>query len=270
MRPLSSAIQRAYDAVRQAGVLVEPTRWQSVDVSKRPEAATWEILNHTLKAPITSESLVDLREACQPSVPWADEQFAERVGGVPVNPGPTWHRWPWANSADKFRVEEIRGPGEGGGLGFSHTYAERLWPKHAMRVDDEGVNSGIRYNYGDLEDVVNHLATHPDSRQAFVPLWFPEDTGKTEVRVPCTLGWHFIHRKGFLHCTYYIRSVDLYRHFRDDVYMAVRLQLWMLDRLRGKSSPWLDVRPGIFTMHMVSLHCFVNDARILWGDDGPS
>lgn len=275
---MKRAIKRAYDAVRDRGVLVEPSRWQSTDVSRRPEAATVEVLNHTLQAPIRSESLESLRDDVQPNLPWADDHFLERVGGRPLNPGVEWARWPWGNSANSFRSERVpTGPhnpfpeADPGGFapGFSHTYAERMWPKYANHLASDGdyeydPTSGIRYEYGDARDVVSHLYQHPDSRQAYLPIWFPEDTGKTDVRVPCTIGYHFIRRHGFLHCTYYIRSCDLYRHLRDDVYLTVRLQLWMIDQLRERGPGWDDVKPGLFTMHIVSLHCFINDFRQLF------
>lgn len=297
---VSTAIGKAYAAVRDRGVRVEPSRWQSMDVSKRVEATTYEVLNHTLQFPVPGESLDDLRAAVEPNLPWADDHFAERVGGLPLNPGREWAHWPWGNSANTFRSERVPTGTHNPctevddyrqASGFSHTYAERMWPKFANHHEAQTEHGdslgypagdpmrGVRYAYGDALDVVSHLVKHPDSRQAYLPIWFPEDTGKTDVRVPCTLGYHFIHRHGFLHCTYYIRSCDLYRHLRDDVYLTVRLQLWMLEQLRScgascdKSADqhelWRAARPGMFTMHIVSLHCFVNDARQLWPEWRP-
>lgn len=290
---LGKAIDRALAALKARGVRVKPSRWQSMDVSKRPEAETIELLNHTLQAQVMTESAAALAEDVRPNLPWADAHFLERVGGLPLNPGVEWAHWPWGNSANSFRtslvLSTLANPHdeaeEGIVDGFSHTYMERMWPKLANRrvaplggalVAEDGGHVGVRFGYGDAGDVVEHLARHPDSRQAYLPIWFPEDTGKTDVRVPCTLGYHFIHRHGFLHCTYYIRSCDAYRHLRDDVYLTARLQLWVLDQLRRASwdqvhgvdttpqSFWDDVKPGLLTMHVVSLHCFVNDARLLW------
>lgn len=288
---IDNQIRLAYEAVRDRGQIVKPTRWQSMDVSKLPEATTFEILNHTLRAQITAESLDQLRAQVAPNLPWADDHFLERVGGNPLNPGEEWAHWPWANKANSFRSERVwqapwnpRWSGdppydarnEATTQGFSHTYMERMWPKYAGQVEtSHKALAGVRYEYGDAFDVVRHLVEAPDSRQAYLPIWFPEDTGKLKVRVPCSLGYHFIHRNGFLHCTYYIRSCDLYRHFRDDVYLTVRLQLWMLEQLRGWQSTdtvarggvdWDTVRPGLFTMHTVSLHCFLNDFIKLWPD----
>jgi thymidylate synthase len=144
---------------------------------------------------------------------------------------------------------------------FSHTYPERIWPKRAgissiaPRPDN---NKGIRYDYGDLADMVDLLKREPETRQAYLPIWFPEDTGAPSYqRVPCTLGYHFIRRHGFFHMTYYIRSCDIIRHFRDDIYLALKLYYWIKDVSLPKTIP------GLFTMHIVSLHCFYNERGLL-------
>lgn len=286
MSQFTGAINKALEAIRTRSSIVHPDRWQSVDVSSLPEAATHEVLNHRLTAQVYTSDLDVLRADIQPNLPWADDHFLERVGGKPLNPGVQWAHWPWANSADKFRTEKVPQGGEFDGhydLGFSHTYMERMWPRKAnlsrqdaANLGPNGGRTGIRYKFGDAMDVVKHLAKHPLSRQAYLPIWFPEDTGKDDVRVPCTLGYHFIMRGGYLHCTYYIRSCDAYRHLRDDVYLTVRLLLWMLDELvlyeqkhhqpvRLEDAVWQNVKPGLFTMHIVSLHVFRNDYIKLFG-----
>jgi hypothetical protein len=239
---------------------VEPGRWQGVDMTKKPEAAMKEILMHSFQVSMGwNESLSAWAADIGPNLPWADRHFEEeRVSGHPINPGETWKIWPYGHSADKFRDRTGR---------YNHSYAERYWPKLAGRypegiIPDDSVmqtnHQGIRYEYGDLNDLVDHLAHDPNSRQAYLPVWFPED-GSHNDRKPCTLGYHFIQRNGHFHCVYYIRSCDFVRHFRDDCYLTVRLMLWILDRLREKDDRWTAVRPGMYTMHITSLHCFIND-----------
>lgn len=258
------SFEAAVNAARQrlitVGQWVKGDQWQSMDVSDKPEMVTREVLNFSFQVPVQGESLKALRADIKPNLPWADDHFSERVSGQPANPGEQWAKWPWGNSADKFRVEQ--------GGQFSHTYMERFWPKFANVAGDgpngepleHQIKRGIRYRYGDLRDVVKHLRNHPLSRQAYLPIWFPEDTGTVhKERVPCTLGYHFIQRSGFLHTNYYIRSCDVVRHFQDDIYLAVRLKLWLLDELRKIDPMWKKVSPGFFTMHITSLHCFKND-----------
>jgi thymidylate synthase len=114
-----------------------------------------------------------------------------------------------------------------------------------------------------LDDLVTILADEPTTRQAFLPVWFPEDliAIRDGKRVPCTLGYHFIMRGGQLHIVYYLRSCDFVRHMRDDSYMAIRLLLWVLSqcRLAAPDKEWDKITPGTLTQHMTSLHCFASD-----------
>jgi len=252
------AIEKTRDELRYTSSLVHPSKWQSIDVSDKPDMATYEILNHSFQVPLFSENLEHLRGDIEPNLPWADDHFEERVGEEPLNPGEQWKNWPYAHSADRFRTE---------GEQFSHTYMERYWPKRAgNKADAFKPHLGIRYRYGDLLDVVDLLQREPLTRQAYLPIFFPEDTGVHHgERVPCTLGYHFIMRHGYLHCVYYIRSCDFVRHFRDDIYLTVRLQLWVLERMR-KTPGCENVKPGTMTMHTTSMHMFRNDYLQRWGD----
>lgn len=381
------AISALTDRMRGLSKAVRTERWQSIDISKRPEAEMRELLNQYFQVPMESEELDFYRSAIGPNTPWADRHFElERVSGEPINPGTTWKEWPWGHSADKFRTMRIHRPipshdwaylaglidgdgsvGHGGARGldssfrikitqvagdylrsiferfevgnfgeghrhnplsdniqyiwritkreevrwvlenclpylklkrpnaedvlrrlpefdrryeslesalefvpFSHSYAERYFPKFAgmtrggLNLTPELTpNSGIRFQYGDLLDVINLLVREPMTRQAYLPVFFPEDTGVVHgERVPCSLGYHFIQRSGFFHVFYPIRSCDFVRHFRDDVYLTVRLLLWILERCRQKNpAVWNQVHPGMYSMWIGSLHCFVNDHR---------
>lgn len=233
------------------GQQVRTERWQGVDVSKRPDAETTELVNVTVGVDLKGISDLDhWRRDIKPNLPWADEHFAERVCGEPLNPPPSWERWPWAGSAAKHLSAQQ----------FNHTYPERFWPKYAGAPDwsDKSllrVHRGIRWQYGDLSDVVEMLRKEPHTRQAYLPMFFPEDTGVGDGgRKPCTLGYQFLVRDGRLHMYYPMRSCDLVRHYSDDVYLAVRLMLWVIEQCE-----WDHVRPGELVMHMTSLHVFAND-----------
>jgi hypothetical protein len=200
------------------------------------------------------------------NLPWAEDHFQERVSGEPLNPPPSEAWWPFnqqQNAAHKMQKD-------GHAAQFSHTYPERFWPKVAGRETnhDRGRNMGIRFLYGDLSDVVDLLRRAPATRQAYLPVWFPEDTGAVHgERVPCTLGYHFLIRTGQLHCFYYMRSCDLIRHFPDDVYMAGRLMQWMCQQLSTTAYPdkilppleLATLMPGVLTMNISSLHTFEHD-----------
>ncbi len=258
----TNAIEDASYHLEHLSHEVHTSQWQSTDISNKPEMSTYEVLGWGFKANCLNTDLDFYRQRIKPNLPWADKHFeTERVSGKPINPGETYKEWPWGNSADKFKSANDK---------FSHTYAERYWPKLA-EVESPliDVNKGIRYRYGDLDDLVLHLLRHPLSRQAYLPVWFPEDTGVVHAeRVPCSLGYHFIRRGDYLHCSYWLRSCDFYRHFRDDIYLTIRLQLWILAQCKELDPQgWGTVQPGMFSMWITSLHCFKNDYRILFNHE---
>jgi thymidylate synthase len=197
--------------------------------------------------PARTEYLI---EDVKPNLPWAEKHFQERISGKPLNPPPSSIEWPFMQAGHKLHVDE-RGQ-------FSHTYPERYWPKYANTEEDDS-NWGIRFRYGDLQDVVNLLSDSPLTRQAYLPVWFPEDTGVVMgQRVPCSLGYQFFVREDRLHCVYFMRSCDFYRHFRDDIYMTARLMQWIAEKLGSI--------PGVLTTHIVNLHAFETDRLQLMHD----
>jgi len=246
-----AAIHHSIRNLSLLGRKVESKSWQAI----KGDFDTLELLNHTIQFNIIQEH--ELQAHIKPSLPWADEHFEERIGGKPLNPPPSHVRWPYNKAGNLDHMV---------GGKFSHTYPERIWPKRA-NVNPTGAqpasvydipHKGIRYDYGDLNDLIKLLKREPETRQAYLPIWFPEDTGAPSYqRVPCTLGYHFIKRHGHFHMTYYIRSCDIIRHFRDDIYLALKLFWWIKKQAMAQSIP------GIFTMHIVSLHCFYNERGLL-------
>lgn len=250
---------------------VHTEKWQGIPVKDRPEAEMREMVFQDFMVLIGSEDLRVLASQIMPNLPWADDHFEkERVSGEPINPGDTWKTWPWGNAADKHRTE---------GEQFNHSYAERYWPKWAGRtpggrlfnsakIHEGPPHRGIRYEYGDLNDVVALLQREPLTRQAFLPVYFPEDTGSVHGgRVPCSIGYQFFVRDKTMHISYWLRSCDMYRHLRDDLYLTVRLLLWVLDRLRERDPYWKTVTPGFIHVSITSLHMFINDYRTLYGKE---
>lgn len=239
---LSKAVQYAKKTLREQGEEVETVFWQGIE----SPAKFWEYLNLLFIAPIpkTKEELVI--ETC-PNLPWAEDHFQERVGRQSLNPGKEYKNWPFYRNDENWRKDKKL---------FDHTYMQRIWPP---------LLKGIRYDYGNLDDVINLLTDDPFTRQAYLPIWYPEDTGvKFKGRTPCSLGFHFTRRNNKLHCFYPIRSCDYVRHFKNDVYMAGRLVQWVLNELKNKSKEkWEDITPGDLAMFIVSFHVFINEKSFL-------
>lgn len=255
------AIERTHGAMRDYSRIVRTERWQGVDVSKRPEASMREIVGWDFRVPMTGEDLDLYRRDIQPNLPWADIHFEERVCGYPMNPGESWKIWPWAQSASNFTDEKGR---------FEVNYMERFWAagefEDTPREGESTRLTGIRgRRYGDLGSIIDLLEREPFTRQAYMPIFFPEDTG-AGGRVPCTLGYHWMVRSGHIHVHYPIRSCDYYRHFRDDIYLCIRLTFWILQQLRSRNPRfWDKITPGYYSMWIGSLHMFVNDYVKVFG-----
>jgi hypothetical protein len=230
-------------------------KWQSEEIS----VPAYEI-NNALISYGMPQTVPSLRSHVPADFDWADEHFNERVGGEPLNPAPSFVRWPYHSSKEAERHVA-------NGV-FAHTYPERMWPKRANPNEvmqfpngrQAEINCGIRYAYGDTQDVVTQLQKDPFTRQAYLPIWFPEDTGSTDgQRVPCTLGYHFIRNGRQLDCNYFIRSCDIYRHFTNDVYLAIRLTQWIHDQLLVGQNSEFCTYLGSLNMFISNLHMFEAD-----------
>lgn len=233
------------------GQIVENPIWQGVDTKSNPSAnEMFELLNLSFQAkmPDSKKELTKLLQFpgnIPPVDGWAEEHFQERVSGIPYNPPPSFIRWQNGTSGDYMMGQDKL---------FSHTYPERFWI-------DKIQPSGIRFKNGNLNSIVKILRANPNSRQAFLPMVLPEDLTASEQneRIPCSLGWHFIQRKGYLHLFYSLRSCDALRHFVNDLYMAVRLAQWVRDRAFTGGEGGMKVELGLITFVAVSFHCFKND-----------
>lgn len=271
------AIAVTTQAMKDHARQIQRGKWQGIPVDKRPEMVAYEILHWTMRVPMPVRNLDHYRAEIKPNLPWADDHFLERVSGHPLNPGKEWANWPWGASAGNFRYDpaSLGDPGEE--KIFDHTYMMRYWPKYACMfkggvlphdksLPDVLTKRGIYFPYGDLKDVVDELANDPTTRQAILPVFFPEDTGRRNGRKPCSISYHFmLNTQHRLDIFYHLRSCDLMRHFNDDIYLTVRLLLWMLDQLEDRNPFWRPIRPGDFVMYIGNLHCFKNDMIRLRG-----
>lgn len=247
--------------VRNHGHSVDPGHWQGYSTVDQPSLRTRELTNVQFSVrvdrPMDSRAydgrdlLEQLAHEIEPNLAWADEHFEERIGGVPMNPDPSHERWPW------WQGQEVSKQVRGGK--FTHTYSERFWPRRGLK--------GIRYTYGNYNDLCLLLIREKYTRQAYMPIFFPEDTGAShQGRIPCTLGYHFmvrpdVRRVDRLDLWYFLRSCDVVRHFRDDVYLAVRLMLKTIEVCWTSG----EVAPGTLHMTIPSLHIHMGDIHRVQG-----
>lgn len=235
-------LEEAKNYLISNGRTLKQEKWQARETT----ISMFEALNFHGSMDIP-ESPEDLAKITKADLPWAENHFMERVCGYPLNPAPSFISWPYYGKDNLWRDQET---GQ-----FSHTYPERFWTPSLQ---------GIRYEYGNLGDVVNQLLEEPNTRQAYLPMWFPEDTGvKHGERVPCTLGYHFILRDNKLHVYYPMRSCDYRRHLHNDLYMAGRLAQWVISQCSNQDTFWRQVKPGKLTIHIVSLHVFDGEQNLI-------
>lgn len=217
-RSFTEALSEIRRDVKEMGHRIHTQTYQDKVIADDPDYETLEVTNYMYK--VTNCDLDQLN----PTQPWADNEFEERIGGGFENPGEAWKHRPevWT----EFLTDEGT---------FHYTYSERIG------------------NFPD--EIVRTLENDSLSRQAFMSIWEPSDicsSGGAE-RIPCSLGYMFQCRRGALDVTYLQRSADLATHFVNDV--------WMANRMRDYIAKRLDMIPGHFCHWIGSLHVFKKDVR---------
>lgn len=204
----------------EMGIEVRPKTMQDKIIEGNEEYFTKELQNY-------SYTILDVKSDMITGVsqPWADAEFEERIDpSGDVNPGKAW----------EMRKEvwtEFMHDGK-----MAYTYNERFW------------------NNNQLRKIIDRLKEDHDSRQLWLSVWDPcEDPDKLGgvSRVPCSLGYNFQFRDGKLNIHYVMRSCDFSTHFRNDVYLAIKL----LEYVAKEAG--LEV--GNFTHSMFSLHVYKKD-----------
>lgn len=225
MRVYANAYELMSEIMREVfemGHIVHPNSMQNKKVKGMDEYSTKEITNYSYS--LTSLNKVDfLFLADSTAKAWANAEFSERIDMDAKNPGEAWklreHVW-----------KEFLYLGK-----FEYTYSQRL-------------------NYLDsLNRVIFELKTNPDTRQAILSVWNPNDImGLGGIhRVPCSMYYQFMVRKGRLNIIYNQRSADVVTHFGNDVYLA-----WRLMEHVAKES---GIKPGYLFHNIGSLHAYKKD-----------
>lgn len=198
-----------------------------------------ELLNHvvSLAAPDTSsdpmathitEELLALMEENGIHMGWARQEASDRIdlGLSPKNPGKAWE-------LNKPFWEQFLHDGR-----FAYTYAERLHKQIP----------GVHKNLLSL-----------GSRQAVMTMYDWDQDGQHsggKARIPCTMSYQFICRRGRIHMNTVMRSCDLYKFFLADLFHSLVLLNYFAHKRK--------VKEGSFTMFIGSLHAFSEDWDIVF------
>lgn len=211
--------------LKELAVIYQSTSVQDQNVSADPDYETHELINY-------SYTLLDPKSVMVPNDQafYIAQEFRERISGTPHNPGDAW-------SEDSEYWKQFLHEDANGNFKFDYTYAERM--------------------AGYLQEVILCLRNDPNSRRAYLPIFWPIDTDLSyrEVRIPCSLGYHFMIRNDKLWMSYIMRSCDFAKHFHKDVCLAIMLQEHVLNRIGG------HYELGPFTHTIFSLHTFAKDLK---------
>jgi thymidylate synthase len=226
---VKEAVAEVQRELMEMGIQVGSHSYQDKIVDGNDDFVTKELqaYSFTIVSPDWREALEQVSAWYGDNVAtWVRAEFEERTGFEPFNPGEAW----------KLRHKVWRQFIESDGR-FSYTYSERMYPQ--------------------LVPVVNELKTHMCTRQAIVEMHNNHDDlhnmgGKR--RIPCSMFYQFLIRRGALDCIYVMRSSDFYTHFVNDLTLAIMLQNWVRDQVGGLTT-------GNFHMFVSSLHAFNKDLK---------
>lgn len=215
---MKEAINEIERDIVEMGVLCHPHTMQNKNVKDNPDYDTLEVQNYTF----TILDLSDKNE-CIENLKWCIEEFKERIDDslIPINPGKAW-------LLRKNVWEEFLVNGK-----FDYTYNERI-------------NA-----FGQLKRVIKELKENPDTRQAIIHINRESDCHNwRQKRIPCSLHYQLMIRRGALDIIYNMRSSDFDTHFCNDI--------WLADELRNYISEELGIMRGLFMMNVGSLHRYRN------------
>lgn len=217
----------------EMGIEVRPKTMQDKVIEGNEDYFTKELQNYCYTILDANSKMIT-----GVSQPWADAEFKERV----------YDPWERNLDGDEVLIPEFVNPGEAWKLRkevwtefmhdgkMAYTYNERFWNNDQLRL------------------IIDRLKEDHDSRQLWLSVWDPcvdPDNLGGVSRVPCSLGYNFQFRDGKLNIHYVMRSCDFSTHFRNDVYLAIRL----LEYVAKEAG--LEV--GNFTHSIFSLHVYKKD-----------
>ncbi|MEK6884868.1 MAG: thymidylate synthase [Nanoarchaeota archaeon] len=195
---------------------------QDKDIKDDPDYYTLELRGYSY-AILDIKDKDYLLEAFNKDKKWAEEEFAERISKLRLNPGEAW----------KLRSD----------IWNEFLHDDKLAYTYSERIGDQ------------VDKLINEFKKNPSTRQAYLSIWNPDlDIDKIgKERVPCTLGYHFMIRNDKMECRYMIRSNDLFTHWANDVWLAITLQEYI--------ASFVGVQVGRFEQYICSLHSYLKDLK---------
>lgn len=213
----------------EMGIDVHTKTMQNKNIEKDDNYSTKELQFYSYRV-IEPHKDMDTLKDNLPNFEWAVSEWAERklgIEGNPVNPGTAYKLR--SDVWNEFLNEKGK---------FDYNYSERF-----------------AFNF-QVQKVIEALKRDNLSRQAYITVWFPQDTdylGTAVSRVPCSLSYLFQYRQGKLNMEYSMRSCDFGTHFKNDVFEALMLMAYVADRT--------NLQLGDFIHHIASFHIYQKDIK---------
>lgn len=236
-RVYSSCCEMISEEVRnivERGVEVSLKTYQDKNIENNLDYITKEIIGETFTITNTKdyeEMYEYFEKKFKVKLPkeWADSEFLERISTDNINPGTAYLK------RKDLWEQFLKNDGK-----FHYTYNERISPF--------------------LNDIIKELKRDTNTRRAYLSIFDPnKDFANLNLggRITCSLGYQFLIRKiqgkDKLHIIYMIRSNDVFNHFINDVYLAIKLQRYVAEKL--------NIEPGYFTMFISSFHAYYKDLK---------
>jgi len=221
---LKEAISEIERDIIEMGIKVHTATMQNLVVKDNDDYSTLEVQNYSFTILDTSD-----KDIMNDDLEWCNAEFKERVSGEQMNPGYAWkiRESTWTPFLREGKMD--------------YTYAARF--------------AKGKPSFTQIEAVIKILKEDPDSRQAIIHMHMLEDVNKATnmvnpIRVPCSMYYQFMIRRGKLDVIYNMRSSDFYMHFKNDI--------WLADELRKYIAKAINIPCGLFHMNVGSLHIYKN------------
>lgn len=209
------AINEIERDIMEMGIKVHPKTMQNKNVEGNEDYSTLEVQNYSFTILNTKD-----RDKITKTLEWCHAELDERIFHED-NPGNAW-------KLRKEVWEEFLDDGM-----FEYTYSHRI-NSHAQ-----------------LHHVIKELKENPDSRQCIIHIHMSEDVEvMRKRRIPCSMYYQLMIRRGKLDIIYNMRSSDFDTHFTNDIWLAIGLRNY----IAGK----INIKTGIFMMNVGSLHRYKN------------
>lgn len=134
----------------------------------------------------------------------------------------------------------------------------QLFAPHYSRFTEDGIHAHGAYGFrwklqNQLQNIIDILKNHPESRQAIITMWDASIDLKHALALdkkdlPCTLTHQFLLRDGYLHLVTTMRSNDVWLGFPYDVFCNTQLLKLIANEI--------DAIPGTYTHNVGSEHLY--------------